>query len=199
MVSWTSGSPTWPRQFLRRGNGKFTGELDFAKLTGGSLSKASGALEKSAGAIGKLEPNTFVWAFAQFPTFALSVGQTVASLTFGLTYTTPELFGMKEFLTLTGGWLQPQKEFIEQPLSKLFMNNTFESSKGIGANIPFSSSFSTWGGTLKLKPIDWYYAQGGSLHVLPTGHLSRQSRACLRRLWSRSEPERACFSSERPA
>ena len=44
---------------------------------------------------------------------------------------------MKEFLTLTGGWIQPQKEFIEQPLSKLFVNNTFESSKGIGANIPF--------------------------------------------------------------
>ena len=58
-------------------------------------------------------------------------------MTFGLTYTTPELFGMKEFLTLTGGWIQPQKEFIDQPLSKLFVNNAFESSKGIGAQHSF--------------------------------------------------------------
>jgi hypothetical protein len=68
---------------------------------------------------------------------------------------------------VTGGWLQPQKEFIEQPLSKLFVNNAFESSKGIGANIPFSSSFSTWGGTLKIKPVDWYYAKAGLFMAYP--------------------------------
>ncbi len=90
---------------------------------------------------------------------------------FGLTCTTPELFGVKEFFTLTGGWIQPQKEFLEHPLSKLFVNNAFESSKGIGANIQFSSSFSTWGRHVKLKPVDWYLRQGEPLHVLPAGHL----------------------------
>jgi hypothetical protein len=40
-------------------------------------------------------------------------------MTFGLTYTTPELFGMKEFLTLTGGWIQPQKaSTISKPCRK---------------------------------------------------------------------------------
>ena len=93
-------------------------------------------------------------------------------MTFGLTYSTPELFGAKEFLTLTGGWLQPQKEFIDQPLSKLFVNNAFESSKGVGANIPFSSSFTTWGGTLKIKPVEWFYAKAGLF-------MARAPRSCF--------------------
>jgi carbohydrate-selective porin OprB len=66
-----------------------------------------------------------------------------------------------------GGWLQPQKEFIDQPLSKLFLNNAVNSSKGVGGNIPFSSSFSTWGGTLKVKPLEWSYVKGGLFMAYP--------------------------------
>jgi hypothetical protein len=87
---------------------------------------------------------------------------------FGFEYTAPELFDIKELITLRGGWLPPQNEFIDQPLSKLFVNNAFESSKGIGANIPWSSSFTTWGGTLKIKPLDWYYAKAGLFMSLPS-------------------------------
>jgi carbohydrate-selective porin OprB len=47
------------------------------------------------------------------------------------------------------------------------VNNSCESSKGIGANIPFSSSFSTWGGTLEVKPADWAYIKGGLFLAFP--------------------------------
>jgi carbohydrate-selective porin OprB len=145
---------------------KFTGELNFAKLTGWEPLeglKAFGEVRWRDG----LNPNLRVGASPNFQPSHLQSGKQWRLMTFGLTYTTPELFGIKDFLTVTGGWLQPQKEFIEQPLSKLFVNNAFESSKGIGANIPFSSSFSTWGGTLKIKPVDWYYAKAGLFMAYP--------------------------------
>ena len=145
---------------------KFTGELDFAKLTGWEPLeglKAFGEVRWRDG----LNPNLRVGAASNFQPSHFQSGKQWRLMSFGLTYTTPELFGTKEFLTLTGGWIQPQKEFIEQPLSKLFVNNSFESSKGIGANIPFSSSFTTWGGTLKVKPIDWYYAKVGLFMSYP--------------------------------
>jgi len=145
---------------------KFTGELNFAKLTGWEPLeglKAFGEVRWRDG----LNPNLRVGASPNFQPSHFQSGKQWRLMTFGLTYTTPELFGIKDFLTVTGGWLQPQKEFIEQPLSKLFVNNAFESSKGIGANIPFSSSFSTWGGTLKIKPVDWYYAKAGLFMAYP--------------------------------
>ena len=145
---------------------KFTGELDFAKLTGWEPLEGLRGFGEVRWRDG-LNPNLRVGASPNFQPSHFQSGKQWRLMTFGLTYTTPELFGMKEFLTLTGGWIQPQKEFIEQPLSKLFVNNTFESSKGIGANIPFSSSFSTWGGTLKLKPVDWYYAKVGLFMSYP--------------------------------
>ena len=145
---------------------KFTGELDFAKLTGWEPLEGLRGFGEVRWRDG-LNPNLRVGASPNFQPSHFQSGKQWRLMTFGLTYTTPELFGMKEFLTLTGGWIQPQKEFIEQPLSKLFVNNAFESSKGIGANIPFSSSFSTWGGTLKLKPVDWYYAKVGLFMSYP--------------------------------
>ena len=132
---------------------KFTGELNFAKLTGWEPLeglKGFGEVRWRDG----LNPNLRVGASPNFQPSHFQSGKQWRLMTFGLTYTTPELFGIKDFLTVTGGWLRPQSEFIEQPLSKLFVNNAFESSKGIGANIQFSSSFSTWGGTLKIKPVD---------------------------------------------
>jgi len=38
-----------------------------------------------------------------------------------LTYTTLELFGIKEFLTLSGDWQNPTDIFINQPLNKFFI------------------------------------------------------------------------------
>jgi carbohydrate-selective porin OprB len=47
------------------------------------------------------------------------------------------------------------------------MNNAVRSSKGLGGNIPFSSSFSSWGGVLTLKPVEWHYARAGFFMAYP--------------------------------
>lgn len=113
------------------------------------------------------DPNTFVEANSMFNPSNWISGVQWRITTFGLEYKTGELFAAKDLFTLKGGWLQPQREFIDQPLSKLFLNNAVNSAKGIGGNIPFSSSFSTWGGTLNVKPVSWYYAKGGIFMAYP--------------------------------
>jgi porin len=147
----------------------FAGELDFAKLTGvealEGLSGFGGVRWRDPRA--NSNPNSFVLASSLFQPSNNQSGTQWRLLTFGLEYETPELFGIKEFLTLRGGWLQPQKEFIDQPLSKLFVNNAVESAKGLGGNIQFSSSFSTWGGTLNVKPVEWYYLKTGLFMAYP--------------------------------
>ena len=145
---------------------KFTGELEFAKATGWKPLEGLRGFGEVRWRDG-LSVNQRVGASPNFNPSHFQSGKQWRLMTFGLTYSTPELFGVKEFLTLTGGWLQPQKEFIDQPLSKLFVNNAFESSKGVGANIPFSSSFTTWGGTLKIKPVEWFYAKAGLFMSYP--------------------------------
>jgi porin len=82
-------------------------------------------------------------------------------MAFGLAYEVPEFFGYKDALVLRGGWIQPQREFISQPLSRLFANNAMGSAEGLGGNIPFGSSFTTWGASIEAKPVDWYYAKAG--------------------------------------
>ena len=48
-----------------------------------------------------------------------------------LTYTTPQLFGIKEFLTVSGGWQNANHDiFAEQPESKFFRNNGIIDNKG---------------------------------------------------------------------
>ena len=147
----------------------FGAELDFSKLTGADALKGL----KGFGGVRwrdssrSSNPNNFVQASSLFQPSNNQSGTQWRLLTFGLEYATPELFGIENFATLRGGWLQPQKEFIDQPLSKLFVNNAIESAKGVGGNIPFSSSFSTWGGTLKLEPTKWYYAKGGLFMAYP--------------------------------
>ena len=85
------------------------------------------------------------------------------------TYTTPELFGIPEFLTLSGGWQVPTDLFLVQPESKLFVNQTIRTAKGINPNLPWGGSFSTWGGYAKIEPTDWLYAQSGLYLAYPFG------------------------------
>lgn len=152
---------------------KFFGTLDFAKLTGweplaGLTARAEvrwrdgDGVNKYAGTIGSFNPSTYQgqkqWRF----------------LTAYLTYTTPELFGVKDFLTLSGGWQPPSDFFIVQPESKFFVNNTFLSSRGIATNgILWSGSYSTWGGHMKIKPNDWYYLTTGLWLAAPFGTETR--------------------------
>jgi len=113
------------------------------------------------------DPNQFDEGTSVFNATNWASGTQFRVLTFGLEIGTSDLLPVKDMIVLRGGWLQPQKEFIDQPLSKLFLNNAVNSAKGIGGNIPFSSSFSTWGGTLKIKPVEWYYAKAGLFMAYP--------------------------------
>ena len=113
------------------------------------------------------DPNQFVQGNSMFNPSNWISGTQFRILTFGLEIGTGDLLPVKEMVVFRGGWLQPQKEFIDQPLSKLFLNNAVNSAKGVGGNIPFSSSFSTWGGTLKVKPVEWHYVKGGLFMAYP--------------------------------
>lgn len=152
----------------------FHGEVDFSKLL---KTEALAGLTGFAGvrwrdSRSNSNPNSFVQAASLFQPSNNQSGTQWRLTTFGFEYATPELFGIEELLTLRGGWLQPQKEFIDQPLSKLFVNNAVESGKGEGGNFPFSSSFSTWGGTFEVKPLKWYYAKAGLFMAYPNATAS---------------------------
>lgn len=148
---------------------KFRANIDAAKLTGWEplegLSfysdvryRGGAGVNKWVGASGNFAPSTFqggrLWRFQN--AYA--------------TYTTPQLFGVKELFTISGGWQNPTDHFITQPLNKVFINNTFNSGRGLSANgIPWGGSYGAWGGFLKAKPVDWYYAQGGLYLAIPQG------------------------------
>lgn len=112
-------------------------------------------------------PNNLVAAEGLFNPSRYVGGTGWRLMTFGAHYTAPEFFGVKHGLTLNGGWIQPQKEFVDQPLAKLFANNAMASAEGLGGNIPFISSFSTWGGTLEIKPVGWSYVKTGLFMSFP--------------------------------
>jgi porin len=150
----------------------FNSNLDFAKFSGfEALEGLEGFIEgrwrENRPNMG--DPNELVDASGMFNPSPWWSGVGWRMVTFGAQYTAPELFGVEEWLVLKGGWLRPQREFIDQPLSKLFLNNAINSSKGIGGNIPFSSSFSTWGGTITTKPVDWQYTKAGLFMAYPGG------------------------------
>ncbi len=84
------------------------------------------------------------------------------------------LFGIKDFLTISGGWQNPMMLFAVQPDSKFFMNNSIYQIKGIGANgIPYNGAYTAWGGYTKIKPVDWYYTQAGLYLAIPGGDNTR--------------------------
>ena len=106
-------------------------------------------------------PNIYVEADSMFNPNHMDSGSQWRMNSFGFEYSTKELLPIKDLFTLRGGWIQPSREFLDQPLSKLFLNNAIESSKGLGGNIQWSSSFSTWGTALNFKPTDWLYIKNG--------------------------------------
>lgn len=150
----------------------FNANADFAKLLGwdgidGLEGFIEGRWRENRPNVGN--PNELVDASSMFNPSPWWSGVGWRMVQFGAKYTSPEMFGVDEFLTLKGGWLRPQREFIDQPLSKLFLNNAINSSKGVGGNIPFSSSFSTWGGTAQVKAADWQYTKMGLFMAYPDG------------------------------
>jgi len=88
-------------------------------------------------------------------------------LSFGLEVSSAGFLPVKDMLVLRAGWIQPQAEFLIQPYSTHFLMASIASAKGIGGNIPFSSNGSTWGGTLRAKPVEWAYVKGGLFMSFP--------------------------------
>lgn len=112
-------------------------------------------------------PNEVVQANGMFNPSNWQSGTQFRLLNFGVEWDSDSLLAVDHMITLKGGWLQPQKEFLDQPLSKLFLNNAINSAKGIGGNIPFSSSFSSWGGVLTLRPLENLYTRHGLFMSFP--------------------------------
>jgi porin len=112
-------------------------------------------------------PNNLVGADSLFNPSRYTGGVGWRLMTGGLRYTMPKFLGVEDGLTVTGGWIQPQKEFVEQPLARLFANNAMASAEGLGGSIPFGSSFSTWGGTIQVKPSERSYVKTGLFMSFP--------------------------------
>ncbi len=142
-------------------------KLDFARLTGWEVLDgltANAAVRYRDGT----SVNNYVGASSTFNPSTYQSGKQWRLMPFYLTYTTPELFGVKKFLTLSGGWQDPYEIFAQQPDAKFFRNNAIISSKGISANgVGWSSSYAAWGGYAKVKPSDWFYAQAGLYLAIP--------------------------------
>jgi len=150
----------------------FNSHVDFAKLLElESLEGLEGFIEGRwrENRQNMADPNELIDGSNMFNPTSWWSGVGWRMVTFGAEYTAPELFGVEKWLVLKGGWLRPQREFVDQPLSKLFLNSAINSQKGIGGNIPFSSSFSTWGGTITAKPVDWQYTKAGLFMAYPRG------------------------------
>jgi carbohydrate-selective porin OprB len=147
----------------------FDADVDLAKLTGSGVLRGVSAFggvrwrdPRSAS-----NPNTFVEGNPMFNPGRYQSGTQWRLTQFGVGYVSPEMFGVKNFLTLKGGWLQPQKDFMVQPLSVLFVNNAICSSKGLTYNMPWSSSLSTWGGVMQVKPSASLYLKGSLYMAAP--------------------------------
>lgn len=141
----------------------FRARLDLAKATKLDLLEGLGAFGEARwrDPAYAANPNNIVDGDGLFNPSRYSGGVGWRLMSFGLDYIFPEAFGREDALTLRGGWIQPQREFIEQPLSRLFANNAMGSAEGLGGNIPFGSSFTTWGATIEARPLEWYYAKAG--------------------------------------
>lgn len=139
--------------------------LDFGKLVGIQGLTAQGSVRYRDGR----GPNAYVGASSTFSPSRYQSGQNWRLMPFFLTYTTPELFGVKNFLTLSGGWQNAYNVFADQPESKLFTNNAIGTTKGIGGvnGFPWGSSYAAWGGYMKVNPNDWYYAMAGLYMAIP--------------------------------
>ena len=123
----------------------------------------------------RANPNNYIKANSLFGPSSFEGGVGWRLMQFGLAYTTPELFGVKDFLTIRAGWLAPKLEFIDQPLSEQFVNAAMVVADGIGANVPFSAAFSSWGGTIEVKPVDWHYTKVGLFMSYPEASRSNNN------------------------
>ncbi len=113
-------------------NGNSRAIYDFAKLTGWDPLQGL-TLNSSVRCRGGAGVNKWVGASRNFVPSNFQGGRLWRFLTVYLTYTTPELFGVKDFLTLSGGWQNPSDFFIVRS-GKFFIKNTFNSGRALAGN-----------------------------------------------------------------
>jgi len=113
------------------------------------------------------DPNTFVAGNSMFDPSNWASGTGWRFLQANLQYTSALGTKNPETLWAKVGWVQPRYEFILQSGSDLVLNNAVNSAKGVGGNIPFSSSFSTWGAMLRWMPGSQLYLKGGVFMAYP--------------------------------
>lgn len=141
----------------------FNVKLDFEKLAGITGLSASAAVRWRDGD----NVNADVGASPAFNPSSYQVGKQWRLMPFFLTWESQNLLPVEDMVTLSAGWLNPYQTFVQQPESKLFVNNAITQTKGLGANIPFNGSYAAWGGFAKVKPTTWSYLQGGLYAAIP--------------------------------
>lgn len=166
VVSSEKGSGSFFTQEL-----SFASRLDLAKLT--DLAGLEGLVAFGSARYREpgywTDPNNDVDGLSLFNPSRFAGGTGWRLLEFGLEYTTPELFGVENLLEFKAGWLRPRTEFMDQQYTNFFVNNATATGDSVGANIPFSTSFSTWGGTVEIKPVDWQYTKLALFMSYPQG------------------------------
>lgn len=147
---------------------RFELDIDFAKLTGWEALEGLTGHASVRWRDGVLI-NPFVGTTSLFSPVSMRSGHGWRLMPFFLTYTTPELLGIKELVTISGGWQNVYDDiFAYLPDSKFFRNNGVTSNKGFSANdVEWGSSYAAWGGYLKIKPTDWSYAMAGLYMAIP--------------------------------
>lgn len=107
------------------------------------------------------DPNTYVQATSAFAPSNWSSGVGWRFLQANASYGRRLASRPDVEVWFKGGWVQPRYEFLLQPSSEKFLSTAVASAKGLGANIPFSSSFSTWGGMARVSSSEAYAKIGG--------------------------------------
>lgn len=106
------------------------------------------------------DPNTFVGGNTMFDPSNWRSGTGWRLLQINATYTSSLGGDVSDRLWLKAGWVQPRYEFLLQPMTDRILDDAVNSAKGIGGNIPFSSSFSTWGAMVRLRSEAAYVKAG---------------------------------------
>lgn len=153
-----------------RQRGAFDEELhfhlkaDFEKMLGLTGLSAYGSVRWRDGE----NPIFYAGTSSAFNPSNTQVGKQWRFMPLYLTWESRDLLPVKDMITLSGGWTNPYFAFIQQPESRLFVNNAIHQTKGlVNSGFPWSGAYNTWGGHIKIKPAEWYYAQAGLYMAIP--------------------------------
>ena len=139
-------------------------KLDMEKMLGITGLSLHGAVRWRDGE----NPDYYVGASPAFNPSWMQVGKQWRLMPVYAMWESRDLLPVKDMITISGGWTNPYFFFIQQPESKLFVNNAIQQTKGLpNSGFPWSGSYDTWGGHLKIKPTEWSYAQGGIYMAVP--------------------------------